>query len=122
MNRSEYRYIDLKTLKEDTLGDLSILKMIIELFIEGIDEYVNVLKDELKNENWPELFQATHKIKPNISMFGITELVPTIMELEDSFRNEQNLHNVDELAKVSFPIFNQVKVELQTELKTLDNE
>ena len=122
MNSIQYNYIDLQSIKDDTFGDIEILRMIIELFIEGIDEYVDTLNNELPNQNWQELFKATHKIKPNISMFGITKLVPTILELESNFKNEQSLDSVDALVSFSIPIFRQVKIELQTELKLMPNE
>lgn len=116
------KYIDLKTIKEDTFNEVPILKMVIELFIEGIDEFVDVLNQEIKNKNWHALFKATHKIKPNISMFGIAALEPVILELEDNFRLEQNLENIDGLVNSSIHIFKHVKVELHTELKSLNNE
>lgn len=122
MNSIQYNYIDLQSIKDDTFGDIEILRMIMELFIEGIDEYVDTLNNELPNQNWQELFKATHKIKPNISMFGITKLVPTILELESNFKNEQSLYSVDALVSFSIPIFRQVKIELQTELKLMPNE
>lgn len=122
MNYTTYKYIDLQNLKEDTFGDNDMLKMIIELFIEGVDEFLTTLKNELPNNNWPELFQATHKIKPNISMFGIYSLESSFLELESCFRNEQNLEKVDNLAQLCMTTLEDVKVELQTELKTLPNE
>jgi len=122
MNSTQYKYIDLQSIKDDTFGDVEILRMIIALFIEGIDEYVDILNNELPNQNWHELFKATHKIKPNISMFGITKLVPTILEMESNFKNEQNLDSVDALVSFSIPVFRQVKIELQTELKLMPNE
>ncbi|MCK5400147.1 MAG: Hpt domain-containing protein [Flavobacteriaceae bacterium] len=122
MQKLEYRYINLQKIEEDTFGDRTILKMIIELFIEGIDEFVGVLNKEMKNKNWQVLFQATHKIKPNLSMFGIKKLEPAIHQLENNFRNEQDLDNVEILVNSSISIFKQVKVELQTELKSMNDE
>ena len=122
VNKLEYRNIDLQSIKEDTFGDTEILCMIIELFIEGIDEHVEVLNKELINHNWHELFKATHKIKPNISMFGITELVPILLEMESNFKNEQNLDDVDRLVNLCLPVFKHVKIELQIELKSMHNE
>ena len=121
MNTLEYEYIDLQTIKADTFGDADILKMIIELFVEGIDEYVDVLNMEMPKKEWHNLFKATHKIKPNISMFGITKLEPTILQLEHNFKNEENLEAVDKLVESSISIFKQVRVELLTELKAMDN-
>ncbi len=122
MNETIYRYIDLRQIKEDTFGDITILRMIIELFIEDIDAYVNVLEIEIKHQNWQVLFQATHKIKPNISMFGIDALVPVVLELEDNFKNEHNLDQIDAPVNTSITVLNIVKKELQTELKSMINE
>ncbi len=121
MNTLEYEYIDLQTIKEDTFGDTDILKMILELFVEGIDEYVDVLNTEMPNKDWHNLFKATHKIKPNISMFGITKLEPKILQLEHNFKNEENLETVAILVESCISIFKQVRVELLAELKTMDN-
>ena len=122
MEPTLYKYIDLQSIKEDTFGDVEILRMIIDLFIEGIDEYVDALNNEFPRQNWQVLFQATHKIKPNISMFGMAKLVPVILELENSFKNEQNLDAAEELVKDSISIFRHVKTELLTELKLIPNE
>jgi HPt (histidine-containing phosphotransfer) domain-containing protein len=122
MNKLEPQYIDLRSLKEDTLGDIEVLKMIVEMFIEGIDEYVSIINDELGHKNWQVLFKATHKIKPNISMFGITQLEPTILQLESDFENEENLDTIDKQLNTCLDIFGQVKTELQAELKTMEHE
>ena len=122
MNETIYRYIDLRKLKEDTFGDDTILRMIIELFIGDIETYVNALEEELPHQNWQVLFQATHKIKPNISMFGIDALVPVILELEHNFKNEQNLDNINEPINTCINVLNSVQLELQTELKSMINE
>lgn len=122
MNKINYQYIDLTSIKEDTYGDVSILKEIMALFIEIIDEYAGVLNEDLPNKNWHSLFKATHKIKPNISMFGISALETTILEIETSFRNETNLENIDELANTVLTILKEVKSEIQSELKLMPNE
>jgi CheY-like chemotaxis protein len=40
--------------------------------------------------NWQQLFQATHKIKSPIKLFGNTKLVQLLEELSDDARNEMN--------------------------------
>ncbi len=122
MNDTTYSYIGLQSLKEDTFGDTSILRMIIELFIEDIDVYVNTLSSELQNHNWKALFQQTHKIKPNITMFGIHTLVAPILELEKSCKNEENLEEVEPLVNIISTSLICAKKELQTELNSMPNE
>ena len=122
MIKSNYQYIDLDILKENTFDDASIIKEIMELFLELIDEYVDVLTFQFPIKKWDLLFKATHKIKPNISMFGISKLESTMLQLESNFKNEQNLDNTDVLVNECLTVFKEVKREIQTELKSMNNE
>lgn len=119
MIKQDYQYINLQSLKENTFDDLSIQKEIMILFLELIDEYIDVLNQELPNKNWKKLFEATHKIKPNISMFGIDALESIILKLDHNFRTEQNLDTVDTLTTTCANIFNKVIIEIKTELKLM---
>jgi len=122
MNKVNNQYIDLNSIREETYGDVSILKQIMELFIEIIDEYVVVLNEELPNKNWKLLHDATHKIKPNINMFGISVLETTILELESNFRKEENLENIAEHVYKVIMVLKEVRDEVQYELKLVPNE
>lgn len=122
MIESNYQYIDLDILKENTFDDASIIKEIMALFLELIDEYVEVLTFQFPIREWELLFKATHKIKPNISMFGISKLESTILQLESNFKNEENLDTTDALVTNCLTVFKEVKREIRTELKSMNNE
>jgi PAS domain S-box-containing protein len=114
--------IDLKFLREETLNETSILKLLIELFIKDLEEFVGIVDSELVNKNWTELYKATHKIKPSVAMFGISKLDPIIHALMNIFREEKNLEDVEELIIKGKVIIANVKNELLTELKLLSDE
>jgi len=122
MIKSAYTYIDLNSLRENTYGNVPVEREIMRLFIDIIDEYLDILDKELPNKNWKELYDATHKIKPNISMFGIYSIESTIKEIETSFRNEVNLEGIEEATNGVKYIFKEVKKELQIELNSLAND
>lgn len=121
MNNVNSRYIDLTPLKQDTLGNIEVYKMLIELFIVGIDEYIHTMNSEIKTNNWEALFQVAHKILPNIRMFGIKDLDPIIYELETDLRDRNNIENIHRNIDYSLDIFKHVKNELQTELKLIND-
>lgn len=116
-----YQYIDLQSLKEDTLGNIEIQTELMVMFLTLIDEYTEVLNSELPNKNWEALYSATHRIKPNIRMFGIAKLEPVILELEDKLRKEENLKGIEELLQTVQVGFKEVKNELEVELKAMNN-
>jgi len=111
--------IDLSFIREETLNENSILKLMIELFIDEIDEFVEGSTYGLKNKNWRKLFEVTHKIQPNITMFGITKLEPVAHTLTNNLRDEKELHTVQQLFDQCNDVFKKVKIELRTELKSL---
>jgi len=119
---NENKYTDLKYLKEESLNETAIIKLLIVQFLKDLDDFLIVLDLGLEDENWDLLHGATHKIKPSVSMFGISKLDPIVHELTHRFRHKVKLDEIDDLIKSCIEIISYVKVELQTELKSIINE
>jgi len=115
-------YIDLKFLREETMNESSLLILLIESFLNDIEEFLEVLDKGFKDKNWKILHEATHKIKPSINMFGISKLGPIILTLVKKFREEKGLDNVEEQINSCKEIIAHVEAELKIELKSLENE
>ena len=116
------KHIDLKFLYEETQGESSILILLIESFLKDFNEFFEVVNKEFKHKNWKALYEATHKIKPSITMFGISEMGPIIHVLAQKFREEKNLEDAGTLLNSCKEIFKYVNEELLFELKSLKNE
>jgi PAS domain S-box-containing protein len=119
---AEKKYIDLKFLYEETQGESSILILLIESFLKDFKEFFDVVNKEFKHKNWKALYEATHKIKPSITMFGISQMGPIIHALAQKFREEKNLEDTETLLDSCKEIFKHVNDELLIELKLLKNE
>lgn len=119
---AEKKYIDLRFLYEETQGESTILILLIESFLKDFNEFFEVVNKEFKHKNWKVLYEATHKIKPSITMFGISQMGPIIHALAQKFREEKNLEDAETLLDSCKEIFKHVKEELLTELKLLKNE
>jgi len=116
------KHADLKFLREETFNESSLLVLLINSFLVEIDEFLEVVNKEMKNKNWTQLHKAVHKIKPSVSMFGISKLEPIIQMLVDSFREEKQLEFAEERINTCIETFKLVKEELLIELKSLENE
>lgn len=119
---TEKKHIDLKFLYEETQGESSILILLIESFLMDFEEFLGVVNKEFKKKNWQALYRATHKIKPSVDMFGISEMEPIIHSLTSKFKEEKQLEGAGELLNSCKEIFKYVKEELLIELKLLKNE
>lgn len=118
----EKKHIDLKFLYEETQKESAILILLIESFLMDFEEFLGVVNKEFKKKNWQALYQATHKIKPSVNMFGISEMEPIIHSLANKLREEKQLQDVGELLNACNEIYKHVKEELLIELKSLKNE
>ena len=121
-NEISTKYTDLKFLKEESLNESSILKLLIQMFIKDLEEFVNALDIGIKEKNWDLLHRSTHKIKPSVSMFGISKLEPIIHTLLSKSKKEPQLKEIKLLIKESKKIIVVVKNELIDELKILHDE
>lgn len=121
-NVVEMKYVDLTFVRKETLDESSVIKLLIELFIADFEEFLTIAEKELKHKNWKTLYEATHKIKPSVSMFGIAKMEPIIFSLVNKFREEKDLDDVEQQVDSCNKIFAHVKKELITELKSLNDE
>ncbi|MBI9040014.1 response regulator [Lutibacter sp.] len=121
-NAIQEKYTDLEFLKQESLNETSILVLLIQLFLKDLDEYVKVVTKEIKTKNWEALHRATHKIKPNISMFGISKMETMIHSLMRNLEKKENLDGVEVVLNNCKEIIEKVKEELVEELKMLENE
>jgi len=117
--KRSYKYINLEFLEKETLNEATVLVLLIDLFFKDLKEYMQLLDEHVKQQKWLELYKATHKIKPSISMFGITKLEPVIFSLEQKFKEETDLEAVDSLVRKCKSMIVNVKKELKVELKSL---
>ena len=115
-------YTDLSFLQEETLNESSLLILLIESFLNDLNEFLEEIEKGYETKNWQRLFRASHKIKPSISVFGIKKLEAIIHDLVEEFRNEENLENVEYQLNTTKTILNKVKTELLTKIKNLNNE
>jgi len=113
-------YTDLSYLQEETLNESSLLILLIESFINDLNEFLIEIEKGFESKDWKRLFQASHKIKPSITIFGIKKLEPIIHDLVEEFRKEENLENVEQQLNSTKTMLNKVKTELLIKIKNLN--
>ncbi|MGV6845807.1 MAG: response regulator [Lutibacter sp.] len=121
-NEPTFKYLNLAYIKEESLGEKSVMILLCELFFKDLKEYMGLLAENVSIEKWEVLYKATHKIKPSIGMFGITKLSPIILQLESLFKEEKDKAEIKKLVRKCKNIIVFVKEELKVELKFLKDE
>ncbi|MCX6157312.1 MAG: ATP-binding protein [Ignavibacteriae bacterium] len=88
---------DLSSLASMSNNNNSFMKKMINLFIQTIPSAIEEMKEEYQNQNWENVSDVAHKIKPSISLFNITESVKYIAEIEHNARNKRELSKMKDL-------------------------
>lgn len=91
------QYIDLSTVKQFTRGNDTLQKKLIQTMI---DQEKDILIDIQTLEaigNWEALFSLMHRLKPNVELLGMRNLIPLVGELTERFRHQQDLEEAPQL-------------------------
>ncbi len=91
------KLVDLSYLKKISDGDKGFIKDMIETFIKNAPEDIIKLKALMKRNNWDEIAQLAHKIKPALKFMGIKPASEHILEIEENSKMKINLEKMPDL-------------------------
>lgn len=75
-------------------GDNSaIIKEMIEIFIEQVQEISEAMNSNLEKKDWIALGKLAHKAKSSVSIMGMEELAIKLKELEHNAAVGKNIDN-----------------------------
>lgn len=81
--------LDVKYLDGLYDNNISYAVDLFEIFLRTIKEEIEKLRTTVSNADWEKLKFQVHKIKPNLSMVGLTWIAAKMQELENNLRNGQ---------------------------------
>ena len=110
-------FTNLTFLKDESLNETEILVLLIELFLKDLEEFNEEITLVLKSEDWEKLYKAALKIKPNVSLFGISKMEPLVHAFME--KNKHQDLEIDAEIKSCKKIISGVILELNEELKIL---
>ena len=110
---------DLTTIYAISDGNTEFLNQLLTVFTDTVSQDIDKIKKAADNNNWAEVGQVAHKIKPSLSHFGITSLTDVIRGLEhNSGGDPQNLRLlVNKLVAVMEEVIAGLKAEFSDVLK-----
>jgi len=73
---------DLTTIYAISDGNTEFLNQLLVVFTDSLGLDINIMKQAAANNNWTEVGQIAHKIKPSLSHFEITSVADAIRGLE----------------------------------------
>lgn len=84
----EYKYIDISYLIETSDGDAELMKEMINIFFDQIEEFTDGLTTLYSDKKYSELGKMAHKAKSSIAIMGMESLALELKRLENNAKDE----------------------------------
>ncbi len=106
--------VDLRELLQECYGEIEMLEELVRLFKQNIYEFIGAVKIAICNQNFEEIYQASHKIKAGLALMNTNDLKRLIIGIEEGAKNT-------ELAKIEL-LFAQFIVQYPLKEAQIDKE
>jgi HPt (histidine-containing phosphotransfer) domain-containing protein len=112
-------YTDLSYLKEITGGESSIVKEMVEMFLEQIDEFKLNMTNYLNDKKYIDLGKEAHKAKSSVLIVGMEELGKSLKKLQLLTEQNVEIETYPDYVKMFIEQCDAATVELNEELSKL---
>jgi HPt (histidine-containing phosphotransfer) domain-containing protein len=112
-------YTDLSYLKEITGGENSIVKEMVVMFLDQIDEFEINMTKFLNDKRYLELGKEAHKAKSSVLIVGMEELGKNLKKLQLLTEKDAEIDTYPDYVKMFIEQCDAAKIELNEELKYL---
>ncbi|GAB5475301.1 MAG: hypothetical protein Mars2KO_34000 [Maribacter sp.] len=103
----------LDKINEMADGDEDFINSVISVFLDEVPQDLNGLEEALASENYQQVYQLAHKIKPNVDLLGMEQTRAVALEMETLGKSEANMEEI----KGIFPSLKKDIEQVVSELK-----
>jgi HPt (histidine-containing phosphotransfer) domain-containing protein len=89
----------LDKLNEMADGDEDFILSVITVFLEEVPQDLEDLEKAIEGEDYENVYQLAHKIKPNVDILGMEQTRAIALEIETLGKHEDNMEEI----KARFP-------------------
>ncbi|MEE4175960.1 MAG: response regulator [Bacteroides sp.] len=111
------RCFDLSYLEEISEGDQEFSSTMISYFIDNTPPVMENLEKKVQEEEWEEVRQIAHKLKPQVVYMGIHQIEDEVEKVENFAQHLENLEKipllVERIARIIGLAIDQLKDELK---------
>jgi HPt (histidine-containing phosphotransfer) domain-containing protein len=76
------KYINLSYLESMSGGSKSLVKEMVEIFLEQVPEFTGEMKEFLSKKDYQSLGLLAHKAKSSVAIMGMDELAQSLKDFE----------------------------------------
>ena len=84
----------LNKIKEMAEGDSDFINSVIGVFLEEVPEELNSLEAAVETGDFAQIYQLSHKLKPNVDLLEMESTRVLALEMETMGKNEEDLEGI----------------------------
>lgn len=84
----------LDKINEMADGDEDFIHSVVSVFLEEVLEDLAALELALVEDNYQQVYQLAHKIKPNVDLLGMEQTRAAALEMETLGKSESNMEEI----------------------------
>ncbi len=104
---------NLDKINEMAEGDEEFVQSVISVFLEEVPTDLEALEAALAKEDYDQVYQLAHKIKPNVDLLGMEQTRAAALEIETLGKNSANMAEIQKV----FPVLQKDIAQVVGELK-----
>lgn len=104
---------NLDKLNEMADGDEDFINSVISVFLEEVPQDLEGLESALEQQNYEQVYQLAHKIKPNVDLLGMEQTRAVALQIETLGKSSANMNEIQKV----FPILKKDIHQVVSELK-----
>ena len=104
---------NLDKINEMADGDEDFITSVISVFLEEVPQDLEGLEAALEKEDYEQVYQLAHKIKPNVDLLGMEQTRAIALEIETLGKNVANMNDI----KAVFPALKKDVLQVVSELQ-----
>ena len=114
--------VDLRPALEDCMGDITVLRELVQLFKLNALEFIGKVKSHLHNEDFTEIRNAAHKIKCGLAMMHSHNLHFIVEQMHNNCKNTRDIEHLKKLYDCFVKKYPIVEKAMDQELEILENK
>ena len=87
------KYVNLSYLENMSGGSKSLVKEMVEIFIEQVPEFTSEMKEYLEKKDYQSLGLLAHKAKSSVAIMGMDDLAQSLKDFELLAKENKNIES-----------------------------
>lgn len=116
---SNEKVTDLSYIHESAFGNKAFVEEMINLFLNEVPGSVKSVQAAVEKEDYNALQKELHKLRPNLTAFGVTQIDKQLEEVQRAADNGNAHPNLRQILTELYDLTQKAEEELKAEMQQL---